>query len=523
MCISKRLILTNLRELYASFKLKFPEVCVKFSKFCMLRPKWCVLAGSSGTHAVCVCTIHQNVILLLHAASQVKESYRDLIAYLVCSTGNRDCMLRHCSNCPPSENLRKYLEEKFEDYDPSEEIEYSQWVSTDRTELVKCTVTVDEYINKIVEKLEKLIPHSFIAHAQSNYLSEAKANLKSDMAIVLLDFSENFSYVIQDEAQGYHWTSSACTVHPVIIYVRLPGSMDLTISNSYILSDDLNHDVAFVYATQKEVTNLIHERFPLVTKISYFSDGCAGQYKNCKNFRNLTLHAQDFSLEASWSFFATSHGKSPCDGIGGTVKRLITKESLQRCLDNQILTVDEVFNFCATRIEQIQFTLIRMEVLQDLRLMLSERFSGIKAIPGTRGFHQFIPLSQNEIGTKRVSSDENYTSIFCFSGSSHAFLTMSELSINTYVACVYDNHWFFGIVEKLNHEEGDVTVNFLHPHGPATSFYWPPTERVDKCNVPLNNIMSVVSIPITKGSGRMWYFREEDVELVQIRFAKHFS
>ena len=36
------------------------------------------------------------------------------------------------------------------------------------------------------------------------------------------------------------------------------------------------------------------------------------------------------------AFLATSHGKGPCDGIGGTVKRLATKASLQRTLDCQI-------------------------------------------------------------------------------------------------------------------------------------------------------------------------------------------
>ena len=30
-----------------------------------------------------------------------------------------------------------------------------------------------------------------------------------------------------------------------------------------------------------------------LSKVHYFSDGCAGQYKNCKNFLNLCLHTSD--------------------------------------------------------------------------------------------------------------------------------------------------------------------------------------------------------------------------------------
>ena len=33
-----------------------------------LRPKHCILAGTSGTHSVCVCTIHQNVKLIVLGA-----------------------------------------------------------------------------------------------------------------------------------------------------------------------------------------------------------------------------------------------------------------------------------------------------------------------------------------------------------------------------------------------------------------------------------------------------------------------
>jgi len=51
--------------------------------------------------------------------------------------------------------------------------------------------------------------------------------------------------------------------------------------------------------------------------------------------------------------FATSHGKSPCDGIGGTVKRLTAKASLQRPVERQILNSREMFNFCTESIPGI--------------------------------------------------------------------------------------------------------------------------------------------------------------------------
>ena len=90
----------------------------------------------------------------------------------------------------------------------------------------------------------------------------------------------------------------------------------------------ISHDVAFVYMVQKKIIKVIKANLPNVKSIEYFTDGCAAQYKNYKNFANLCNHQKDFGLDAKWNFFATSHGKQPCDGIGGTMKRIVAKESL---------------------------------------------------------------------------------------------------------------------------------------------------------------------------------------------------
>ena len=38
----KRLILSNLKELYEAFEKTYPEVRIGYLKFCQLRPKWCI-------------------------------------------------------------------------------------------------------------------------------------------------------------------------------------------------------------------------------------------------------------------------------------------------------------------------------------------------------------------------------------------------------------------------------------------------------------------------------------------------
>src|SRR5258705_10626136 len=86
--------------------------------------------------------------------------------------------------------------------------------------------------------------------------------------------------------------------------------------------------------------------------------GCAGQYKNRFNFINICHHSFDFNLDCEWNFFATSHGKGPCDGVGGTVKRTTAKASLQRPINSQILTLHDMYSFCTTALPSIHFMFV---------------------------------------------------------------------------------------------------------------------------------------------------------------------
>ena len=76
--------LCNLQKLYTAFKEKYSNINIGFRTFCALRPKWCVLAGSKMTHSICVCSTHQNALLLVDAM-EWDLTYKDLIKKIVCN------------------------------------------------------------------------------------------------------------------------------------------------------------------------------------------------------------------------------------------------------------------------------------------------------------------------------------------------------------------------------------------------------------------------------------------------------
>jgi hypothetical protein len=44
--------------------------------------------------------------------------------------------------------------------------------------------------------------------------------LKEGEFIILMDFAENYSFIIEGVMQGFHWENSQATVHPFVVYYR---------------------------------------------------------------------------------------------------------------------------------------------------------------------------------------------------------------------------------------------------------------------------------------------------------------
>ena len=95
----------------------------------------------------------------------------------------------------------------------------------------------------------------------------------------------------------------------------------------------------------------------------------------------LCLHNSHFGVKCEWNVFATSHWKSPCDGIGGTLKQLVTRASLQRPISNQILTVDKMFEFCVEGIKTIDFLFLKNQEIGNIRLNMEERYERTDTVP----------------------------------------------------------------------------------------------------------------------------------------------
>lgn len=409
--VQRRMILSTINEAFAEFNETFPNIKVELSSFSKYRPKNCVSLGTTGAHNICVCIIHQNVKLMLEAVkidyitNNKIRNYKDCIQRLVCNPPAPSCFLRTCKMCPEIAAFKSELTEQFRTmgYSNADKIKFSLWDSTDRCQLKSFEKPTNDFIDFFCKKLINLIPHNFIKQQQQEFIKDQKNILKPSEFLVMADFSENYSCVIQNEVQGYYYAKDQVTIHPFVVYYKSDDNSLHHLSFT-IISDLLTHDSISVNLFIHKLIGFLKIKFASIDKIIYVTDGAPSQYKNKNNFVNIYYHNNDFGINCEWHFHATAHGKGACDGVGGTVKRMARRASLNRSIDCPINSAIEFYNWAISADTNINFCFVPKEEYNPHKIKLTDRYKCCKTIKGTREIHCIIPQDNNILQTKIYSN-----------------------------------------------------------------------------------------------------------------------
>lgn len=412
--VQKRLLLLDLKALYALFKASHDHNISKvgFSTFCKLRPKNCILMGKKGTHSVCVCTKHENVKMMIQAVNwktisknskYVLNDYKDFMAVTMCKNAKPHCYFGLCDKCPAISELSDYVLKILGDANISR-IEYGFWTSTDRATLKTVTSSDSEYVNELMDQLEILKAHSFIAKKQAEFIKKKIENLGDGEVVVKFDFAENFAYVVQNASQAFHFNNNQSTVFTIIFYYKKDG--ELKSENCVFISDSLKHNTSAVYTIQQQLIPYIKEKVRKVQKLVYITDGAKQHFKNKFQVSNLMHHKKDFNIQAEWHFTATAHGKCACDGLGATFKREAYRASLLAKPTESILDQKSLYAWAKEFFTGI--TIFKFNSTEHNRLTrkLNARFKKAKPVTGISTHHAFIVCS-SKLHMKKYSDDSN--------------------------------------------------------------------------------------------------------------------
>jgi len=336
----KKALEASLVHSYKSFKEKHPENKISYSKFVSLRPSN-ILPMTKQKHYQCLCEYCVNIDFKVKALGRLCSSKRlespavdryEASRITLCPKGDgnykKECLDRNCQFCgvelfdEKTRGLITYTDSP---------ITWKRWemVTQPITQkkfmtLVCKNGTVGELLAELKGCLVPFAKHLFNAKWQSEQFEELKKNMPEKWVMFCMDFGENYSCHHQDEAQGAHWHHEQVTLHPVVAYYRCPSEgCDKTVHESLVfISDDHKHDYHAVQHFVVKSNQYLLETVGLeIQKEIHFSDGAPTQYKSKANFVDLSMSQEDFGFQIEKHFFGSRHGKGPCDGEVGVVKR----------------------------------------------------------------------------------------------------------------------------------------------------------------------------------------------------------
>ena len=109
--------------------------------------------------------IRENISQLTAEGVHSITTYHDCLARIICNPLPK-CYLNVCDECPGIHHFKEQLTVWKHDR------RHQQWVSVDRSSLETLTTTSDQFMENVCEKLEILLPRSFISSQQATFYSE---------------------------------------------------------------------------------------------------------------------------------------------------------------------------------------------------------------------------------------------------------------------------------------------------------------------------------------------------------------
>ena len=326
--MQKQVLNYPLHQAHEKYQEANPDNPVSLSQFCKLRPGNVVLMGSKGTHQRCTCVKCQNPKMMISTSELAdlpcfKDLFRTeeatirsraqlqidkLLKRVTCNSDSDDCRLglddNDCEECEKKMNELKNEITGILNQEKLERITYLQWVGSDKDLKRTITVEASDFPDILIETLREYRTHTFLQEKFTEFYNKKKSDLQPNEAIIQMDYSENFKICQQNEIQSaYYFDTQVSLLGAYVLYCNEENE---TKHQSFvILSDITKHDTASVYSCYKKIQAWVQNKLPSLQKTSLITDGCAAQFKNCKQFANTVMHEEDFGHPAEWFFSPT--------------------------------------------------------------------------------------------------------------------------------------------------------------------------------------------------------------------------
>lgn len=472
--IQIRHLTASLKETFALFCEEFPEAGIGKSKFAELRPKH-VYLSKQLPHNVCMCRYHENFISAidsLHKVSPCVPSYsHDFPATLLCKSPNRKCWTNQCDECNDASGFKRNytLDEVAND-----DITWHVRKKGEDGRLMKAVEegTVEDLLAHICDMIPQFLEHCYIKREQAAAYNKERDEAQSEdydpeIAVIQVDFSENYTCVWQDEIQSAHWNQSQVTLFTVATWHT--GE----IHSSCFVSDNLTHSKETLVAY---IDRALEDLPSHVKIVSLWSDGPRSQFKNRFVAAAIKDLESKHDVKIKWSFFATSHGKGPVDGIGGAAKRFVW--DAVRLRKHSVKSAG-TFASAASKMPKVKVHEMTAADIEgrNKNLNLDVTFESAEQIKDIAQKH-FIQVEDGKVIASLITADgyghtqveAEYTGSETASEEDVVNTADEHLNIGQWCVVKYDGEVYPGEVKEIG-DQRDIRVSVMHRAG--QNWKWP--------------------------------------------------
>ena len=216
------------------FKEENPTLKIGISKYAELHPPNVLLSSLTPAN-LCTCIYHQNMFLALDAIHLLIPSItsynHELPNSCLIDSANDDCWFGTCKHQGCGFQFAYPLPENVRDV----EVKWWKWREQDGR-LVKEEEkgSIADLYDYITNMSKKFLQHCHIKRLQAKRYEGDKQiamEANSKVAVLQLDFAENYWCIAQDEVQSAHWNQAQVTLFTTVAWICVIVKSEVVISN----------------------------------------------------------------------------------------------------------------------------------------------------------------------------------------------------------------------------------------------------------------------------------------------------
>lgn len=532
-----RILTDYIDNLHMKFISENPNIEISLSTFRRMRPKY-VLTTTFISRNTCLCTKHQNFAFKLKMFK----------------------MLGACTTTSPDDFVKQGVIISKESL--PDKISFSVWKRVEcqggkmKMKIIKEEMERDKFLPIWESELIDFKGHVSRVNRQFEMSRALKQNLPSNEVFIHMDFAQNYSCKTAEEIQSAYWNASQVTLHPIVIYFRgINGNLE---HRSYVaVSNSLVHASSTVITILDRLFSMELLELQNVQHIHYWTDSPTSQYRNRYIFDLILRHTERYGIPATWNYFESGHGKGPCDGVGGTVKRLA-----DQAVNAQKANIQDAEDFFAwaqsSNIRSIKFFFVQKDTCdqeaENLKKCTLLPVKGTMTLHACRKGNDDLYVSNTSCYcdvclrgelcshwkkaniSRKISTEEQSEQQTRAQNITHGEtceqsgtddqqivtretnLSGSQFKKEEFVAAMYCGEWYIGKVLQNDEEEKELEISFMERK--KENYKWPT--HSDVIWVSYDNILCKVKDPAPCGkTKRMFKFDKSDMKLIESRFGSN--